>query len=409
MTPRCRVMGLAVLLVLTTGSVAFAGKQKIAVLGLEVKHTGSIDQQSTVVAHDLTEGLRTQAKAGAGPFIEAPNSEQELIDQKVMHSCDDERPGCMIEIANDLKADYLMYGSITIEADKGQNAYHVTVTLLAVNKKGGAPQSVSEFFPVKEAREDKLKGWARKAYKKLTGQESSGTLVVKANVDGATVLVDREPRGTIKNGSATLQLDENRYNIAIEAEGYKRYEFSDPITIRAGDTTTKDAGELEKRGPDVDIHEVSGTVTHESSGNGKKIATIAGLGVGVALGVVATVEYIGPIRDYSGDANHEGPAFDKDGKELDGGDCGLLSLNTGAAVTGNAGAWITACKARRRQAVEITLASAAGAIGIVSGILWLRGGKNGGEHASTASKGGKIAVTPVVTPSLTGATLQIEW
>lgn len=406
MTPRCRVMGLALLLVLMSGSLALAGKQKIAVLGLEVKHTGSIDQQSTVVAHDLTEGLRTQAKSGTGPFVEAANSEQELIDQKVMHSCDDERPGCMIEIATDLKADYLMYGSITIESDKGQNVYHVTVTLLAVNKKGGAPQSVSEFFPVKEAREDKLKGWARKAYKKLTGQESSGTLVVKANVDGATVLVDREPRGTIKNGSATLQLDENRYNVAIEAEGYKRYEFSDPITIRAGDTTTKDA-ELEKRGPDVDIHEVSGTVTHESSHNGLKIATIAGLGVGVALGVVAGVEWLGPVRDYENDVNREGPALDKDGKALDGGDCGRLSLNTGKAVTGNVDTWVKACRAQRVAYIAGGLGILAGTIGVVSGILWLRGGGSHDEHA--VSKVGKIAVTPVVTPTVAGATLQIDW
>lgn len=408
MTPRCRVMGLALLLVLMSGSLALAGKQKIAVLGLEVKHTGSIDQQSTVVAHDLTEGLRTQAKSGTGPFVEAANSEQELIDQKVMHSCDDERPGCMIEIATDLKADYLMYGSITIESDKGQNVYHVTVTLLAVNKKGGAPQSVSEFFPVKEAREDKLKGWARKAYKKLTGQESSGTLVVKANVDGATVLVDREPRGTIKNGSATLQLDENRYNVAIEAEGYKRYEFSDPITIRAGDTTTKDA-ELEKRGPDVDIHEVSGTVTHESSHNGLKIATIAGLGVGVALGVVAGVEWLGPVRDYENDVNREGPALDKDGKALDGGDCGRLSLNTGKAVTGNVDTWVKACRAQRVAYIAGGLGILAGTIGVVSGILWLRGGGSHDEHAGTVSKVGKIAVTPVVTPTVAGATLQIDW
>jgi hypothetical protein len=314
----------------------------------------------------------------------------------------------MIEIATDLKADYLMYGSITIESDKGQNAYHVTVTLLAVNKKGGAPQSVSEFFAVKEAREDKLKGWARKAYKKLTGQESSGTLVVKANVDGATVLVDREPRGTIKNGSATLQLDENRYNIAIEAEGYKRYEFSDPITIRAGDTTTKDA-ELEKRGPDVDIHEVSGSVTHEKTGNGLKIATIAGLGVGVAMGVLATVEYLGPMRDYAKDSNKEGPAFDGMGNKLESGDCGLLSLNTDAAVTGNTGAWVTACKARRRNAIEIAIGATAGAIGVVSGIFWLRAGKGSSEHAGTVSKVRGIAVTPVVTPTVAGATLEIQW
>src|SRR4029078_9486328 len=84
-TPQRRIVSLAMLLVLGSASSAFAGKQKIAVLGLEVKHTGSIDQQSTVVAHDLTEGLRTQAKAGTGPFVEAANSEQELIDQKVMH------------------------------------------------------------------------------------------------------------------------------------------------------------------------------------------------------------------------------------------------------------------------------------------------------------------------------------
>ena len=414
MTPlRSRVMTLAVLLVagMGTATVAVAGKQKIAVLGLEVKHTGSIDQQSTVVAHDITEGLRTQAKAGTGTFVEAPNSEQELIDQKVMHQCDDERPACMIEIANDLKADYLMYGSITIETDNKQQVYHVTVTLLAVNKKGGAPQSVSEYFPVKEAREDKLKAWARKAYKKLTGQESTGTLVVKANVDGATVLVDKEPKATIKNGSATLQLDEKSYSVAIEAEGYKRYEFSDPITIRAGDTTSKDA-ELEKQGSDVDIHEISGTVTHTRHSNRLKATTLASLGIAVVFTAVIGVEYFGKISTYQNDDNNEGPAFNAEDRPLTSEDCGgVFSLDglDQEGLKGNVSGWRLACKARRRTFIEGGIAAAAGAVGLVSGFLWFRGGGTKQEHAASGSKNRKIAVTPVVAPGLAGATFQVRW
>jgi len=409
MTPLRRVMTLAVLLVTAGGSVALAGKQKIAVLGLEVKHTGTIDQQSTVVAHDITEGLRTQAKAGTGTFVQAPNSEHELIDEKVMHQCDDERPVCMIEIATDLKADYLMYGSLTIETEGGKPVYHVTVTLLAVNKKGGAPQSVSEFFPVKEAREDKLKAWARKAYKKLTGQESTGTLVVKANVDGATVLVDREPRATIKNGSATLQLDESRYTIAIEAEGYKRYEFSDPVTIRAGETTNKDA-DLEKRAPGEEVHEVSGSVTHRSKGNGVKIATLAGLGIAVVATAAIGFEYFGPISAYESDTNNAGAAFNAENKPLGSGACGgAFGLNLDQAQTGNVDGWKDACRARRRTFFEGGIAIAAGAVGVVGGILWWRGGGNKQEHAATAPQARKIAITPVLAPGHAGASLELHW
>src|SRR5690606_39007245 len=120
---RGRALPLALLLLVLAGSSALA-RPKVAVLGLEV--TGTIDQASTTVARELTEGLRSRARSGDGPYQLAPNSNRELIDEKLIKQCDDEAAACMAEIGQEVGADFLIYGRVAKEGA----GYRVTLHVL---------------------------------------------------------------------------------------------------------------------------------------------------------------------------------------------------------------------------------------------------------------------------------------
>ena len=109
-----------------------AAKPGIVVLGLEVRDLeANIDEKTTKLATDLTAGLRGQAKAATSPYSLVPNAEAELTEVKVINMCDDAAVSCMSTIGKDMKADRLLYGSIT----KRKNGYQVSLDLLDVQKK----------------------------------------------------------------------------------------------------------------------------------------------------------------------------------------------------------------------------------------------------------------------------------
>src|SRR4051812_36690842 len=115
---------LALVLVALMATTALANKPTVAVLGLEViDPSGNIDQTSTTVAHDLTEGLRSRAKVPSGPYQLQPGSDKELIDEKLIKNCDTEALACMVAIGKDLGAEYLMYGRL----EKKPDGYVVTI------------------------------------------------------------------------------------------------------------------------------------------------------------------------------------------------------------------------------------------------------------------------------------------
>src|SRR5206468_10060463 len=112
MTRALSLTCLAILMIGAAGASAFA-KPSIAVLGLEViDASGAPPQQDTQVAKELTDGLRSRAKAGTGPYQLAPGSDKELIDEKLLKACDNEAATCMAAIGNELGADILMFGHI---------------------------------------------------------------------------------------------------------------------------------------------------------------------------------------------------------------------------------------------------------------------------------------------------------
>jgi hypothetical protein len=409
-----------------TSSVALAGKPKLSVLGLEVlnKSGGAIEKSITVAAHDLTQGLRGRIDA-TGAYAVATTGDRELIDEKLRLNCEDEKMSCMIDIANDLKADVMMYGSVEKTTEKGKQGYLITVKLLSVAKRA-VIQTHAGFVPFPAAsNEQELKSWARSAFNKLTGQDSRGTLVIRANVDQGTVLIDDVEKDTLKSGMATIPLDEGRYRLAIETQGYKRWELGEPLTIRAGQTTSK-AAELEKRPKDEGNNgggvvgrktgdelkrETSGSLSHHKSYNGLKALAVITIGLGLGAAGAATYEALGPIAEYK-KRQGETPAADADKKVLGHENCsGASSSAPDVAVSGSTTEWRKACAARTRQFFEIPAAVGLLTIGISTAIYVATRGEVMERNARRPGKrkDRAIALDPVLAPDQAGANLRISW
>jgi hypothetical protein len=221
-------------------SVAWAGKPKIAILGLEIQ--GGIDSESTRVAQDFAVALRTRPRAGHGPYQWSPGSEKELIDEKLLNGCEPETTECMARIGRNLGADVLVYGRIERKSLGGQAGYQITLKLLDVGKL--TQLGWTEFIPLSESSGTKLQDWARKGYKKLTNDYDGGTLLLVVKNEGfdrGTILIDGEERGNIVSGRGEVSsLPEGRYKMSVMAGGYRRWDSEDKIAIRNGETTTEE-------------------------------------------------------------------------------------------------------------------------------------------------------------------------
>lgn len=142
-------------------------KPKIAVLGLEAasESGGLVDQGTTKVARNLTEGLRNHAASARSVYRLAPSSNRELIDEKLMKSCDSEKPECMAPIGAEVNADFLMYGRVDKTSENGISGYRVSIKLLDVkNKKEQAPWK--KFVAAGEATSQ----WAEDVYATVTNE-----------------------------------------------------------------------------------------------------------------------------------------------------------------------------------------------------------------------------------------------
>jgi hypothetical protein len=139
---------------------------KIAILGLEVVGgSAAIDLESVRIAQELTAALRS--RAASGPYAVAPNSNADLIDQKVMHNCPDNRKECMIKIGRALNAEYLLYGQIARKPRRAAStgSYQITLWLLDVND--GQIASWAGFIPVAESSGARLADLGRVGYEHL--------------------------------------------------------------------------------------------------------------------------------------------------------------------------------------------------------------------------------------------------
>ncbi|HUC07379.1 MAG TPA: PEGA domain-containing protein, partial [Solirubrobacterales bacterium] len=262
------------------GGSAWAGKPKIAVLGLEAAPgpSGAVDPETTQVARDITKELRQRVQSGASPYVIAPNSSKELTDEKLLMSCDNEAASCMVVIGAGLAADVLLYGRV----ERKGEAYRVSLKLLDIKDK--TLQPVGDEMPVGGS----VTGVSKRIYNKLIGEVApvTGTLVIKARsqaggaISSGTVMVDEDRKGALASGKLTVTgLAEGRHTVAVEAGGYRRFE--ETVTVRGGEQASLDALLIDK------------AVASSSSPNTLiwKASLGAGIAVAAAGGILSAYSY----------------------------------------------------------------------------------------------------------------------
>ena len=384
---RARPLSFACVLVAAMATAALA-KPKVAVLGLEV--TGAVDQAATTVARDLTEGLRASARAGDGPYSLAPNSERELIDEKLIKMCDDEAAVCMTEIGRDIGADVLVYGSLA----KAGATYTVSLHVLDVTKQD-VTEDVTVSVPA-TATTAELRAAATTAYGDLVGVARPvvpGTLEVRSAAPGARVFVDDEARDALTGGRTTLALPEGRYRVAVEAPGFRRVEHTVQITAGAN------VAEV------FDLAAVGGGGGGGGGGTGVW-KPVFGVTLLATIGLAAYSSYAYVQMKSAADA-FDGIRPGGTGGDITESDCD----NIGAIMQAPGPDHLQdACDSQRiHQITAIAAIGGAVVTGVVGYLAFGRSGDGGGAIASRRRRAPLVVIAPTVSPRGAGATLQLRW
>jgi hypothetical protein len=176
-------------------------KPRIAVLGLEagLETGGVVDQATTKVARTLTNGLRSHAASARSVYTLAPSSNKELIDEKLMKSCDSEKPECMTPIAKEVNAEFLLFGRVDKTTENGAPGYRVTLKLLDVGK-GKEQKPWQKFVAAGEA----TAAWAEEVYATVTGEPRELVMPVKKKPAGDSKLAWKAT--AVVTGAAALVL-----------------------------------------------------------------------------------------------------------------------------------------------------------------------------------------------------------
>jgi hypothetical protein len=418
--PRVLSSACVVLALLAAGGRSWAGpKPSIAILGLEVYDNGSgIDPETTKAAKELTAALRDRAKAGTGPYAPAPAGDKELIDEKLLNNCDTEAPVCMAAIGTELVADLLMYGKIEKSSQNAQPTYKVSLKLLYVSRKQLASSTV-ETLPLADSTGVRVSTHAKNWYSKLVGVTTGGTVVVKANIDRGTVIIDDEAKGNLASGTLTLSgVPEGRHTLAIEAKDYQRYETS--ITVHTGETLPHNATLVEMSRlpptPSAQLHTVEGTVTTKPESNIWKPVFIGAAALDAAAIGFTIYEWRTGISTANGISS--GGAFAKKFGGDGPGRCGSADIDTFVASSGDpqvpkdAKTFKDACSNYNLQRVGWVVSSVVGVAVVGSFFMAFIRDRN---HTETRAASGahkkrrELAITPIVTPDGGGATLRIDW
>jgi hypothetical protein len=209
-------------------AVSAHAKPKVAILGLEVTGQSATDQKAIRAADDLTKELRREAQRDSGPYELAPNSNKTLLDIKMLSECSDEGLKCMSEIGQQMGAERLIYGKL----ERKKAGYEVSLKLLntETHKTEGTTSAV---IPFAEVSSGGLARRARTIYGHLIGAPEEGGLEITSNAERGTVFVDGEIKTSLSAGSARVSgLSAGSHTIAIEADGYERYETE--VSVAAG-------------------------------------------------------------------------------------------------------------------------------------------------------------------------------
>jgi hypothetical protein len=399
---RAHVISLLCLGVLIcAGGVAHADKPRIAVLGLEVAPgpAGAIDPGAVLIAKEVTRELRQRVQAPACPYAMAPNSSKELLDEKLLMSCDNEAIDCMVLIGVALASDVVLYGRV----EKRAEGFRISLKLLDVKRK--QIQSAVDDMPA-----GGVAGVVRRLYRKLIGDGPSpeGAVVVRARTDGGgplrggNVILDDEVRGTLTNGRlAVTGVPEGRHTVAISIGGFRRFE--ELVTVRGGEQVNIDA--VLHRQPTIAEPLTDPAPQPERPAPTGRPSPLWKLSLAVGA---ASVVAGGAYAWYSYDRQQAHAALVHAPVSSD--HCGdsddSLGTNPGIDIP----AFRRACTWTTRTFIGYSIAGIGAATAVVSLIMMSRdpGPPESGATGGRPKKS-DLAIMPLVGPGVAGAQLGLSW
>ena len=171
-------------------------------------------------ARELSGVIRVAA-GGIPGWAVAPD-EVTLSQMTMMHSCDEPNRQCMGQIATELGAAKIVYGTIVRRGDRG---FGLTLYLYD-HASTSIEDQLSDTIPRDEMGVDMLRPRAERYTTQLGGQARFGSLRLEVGEPGATVRVDGNAVG-VTNAAGTIlveDLTEGSHEVEVDAEGF------DPLT-----------------------------------------------------------------------------------------------------------------------------------------------------------------------------------
>jgi len=177
------------------------------------------------LSRNLTGAIRQEARGV--PDWSVADAEISLAQMSVAHGCDEPDAQCMAEIAEELAASRIIYG--TVRRTGAGDEYDFALTLYNFNAASGQIEdSLSDTIPSIQADIDNLRPRAGRFIAQFAGQARYGSVRFQTTTPGAEVFLDGESVGTTDEGGALLIEDvtEGNRDVRIEAVDHETYEGS---------------------------------------------------------------------------------------------------------------------------------------------------------------------------------------
>jgi hypothetical protein len=192
----------------------------VAVLGIE-----PIDVPEAL-AQQLTDALRQRASSTNGVRMVQG---KDLIEIKMIFSCDGETPACLANAGKSLGADKLLYGTIKKGPGKGTQQVIVALKLLDV-KSAAVEKFVNETIVKRELAAGSVNASADKWFGALVEVDAKPTLLVDSEPQGGVVSVDGQAVG--RTPQTLRELSAGTHTISVSMNG--RVTTNNTVELRPG-------------------------------------------------------------------------------------------------------------------------------------------------------------------------------
>lgn len=188
-------------------------------------------------ARNLTGALRHAATQV--PDWQVSEAQISLAQMSLAHGCDEPDAACMAEIAGDLEAERVIYG--TVRRTSAGDDYDFALTLYLFDAESAQiSRSLTDTISHLHQDIDDLRDNARRYMARLGNLALHGSLRVEVSPADATVSIDGEEAGHAQDGVFVAgEVEEGRHRVEVSAEGYNPLRAS--VTVVADEEAALEA------------------------------------------------------------------------------------------------------------------------------------------------------------------------